>query len=175
MSVFVPIACSLGYCSFVVLSEVWEGSFVHPCYFHSGLFWQFYISCVFHYIHFKIFVLVLWKKHHGWFACVCVCTQSFLTLCNSMDCISPVSTAHGIFQARILGQVTTSYLKGSSQPRVWTHVSCVSCIGRWILYHCITWEAFDMVPTTFDGIWIKFDKSSHSICRLLWVMWSFQQ
>ena len=26
-------------------------------------------------------------------------------------------------------------------PRDWTHVSCVSCIGRWILYHWATWEA----------------------------------
>jgi len=26
-------------------------------------------------------------------------------------------------------------------PRYWTWVSCVSCIGRQILYHCNTWEA----------------------------------
>ena len=31
--------------------------------------------------------------------------------------------------------------RGSSQPRDQTHVSCVSCIGRWILYHGIIWEA----------------------------------
>ena len=24
---------------------------------------------------------------------------------------------------------------------VWTHISCVSCIGRQVLYHCATWEA----------------------------------
>ena len=24
-----------------------------------------------------------------------------------------------------------------------THVSCVSCIGRWFLYHCATWEALN--------------------------------
>ena len=29
----------------------------------------------------------------------------------------------------------------SSQPRDWTHVSCISCIGRQILYHCTIWEA----------------------------------
>jgi len=28
----------------------------------------------------------------------------------------------------------------SSQARDWTSVSCVSCIVRWILYHCATWE-----------------------------------
>ena len=166
MCVFVPIACSLDYCSFIVLSEVWEGSFVQPCYFHSGLFWQFCVPCISYYIYFKIFVLVLWKNIMGnlivcMCVCVCVHTQSFLTLCNPMDCSPPGSTAHRIFQARILGQVTISYLRGSSQPKVWTHVSFVSCIGRWILYHCITWEAFDMVPIKFDGILIKFDKSSH--------------
>ena len=33
-------------------------------------------------------------------------------------------------------------LWGSSRPVDRTHVSCVSCIGRQILYHCTTWEAF---------------------------------
>ena len=44
------------------------------------------------------------------FKCVCVCvcarvysvTQLCLTVCNPMDCSSPVSFVHGIFQARIL-------------------------------------------------------------------------
>ena len=25
--------------------------------------------------------------------------------------------------------------RGSSSPRDLTHVSCISCIGRWVLYH----------------------------------------
>ena len=29
----------------------------------------------------------------------------------------------------------------SSRPKDWTHVSWVSCFGRWILCHCTTWEA----------------------------------
>ena len=29
----------------------------------------------------------------------------------------------------------------SSHPGDQTHVFCVSCLGRWILYHCATWEA----------------------------------
>ena len=28
-----------------------------------------------------------------------------------------------------------------SQLRDWTHISCVSCNGRRILYHCTTWES----------------------------------
>ena len=39
----------------------------------------------------------------------------------------------GFFQARILEWVAISYSRGSSWPRGPT---CVSCIGRWILYHC---------------------------------------
>ena len=34
-----------------------------------------------------------------------------------------------------------SFTKGSSWPRDQTHISCVSCIGRQILYHWVTWEA----------------------------------
>ena len=48
-------------------------------------------------------------------------------------CAQPLS---GIFQARILEWVAISYSWRSSQPRDRTLVSCVSCVGRWILYHC---------------------------------------
>ena len=34
-----------------------------------------------------------------------------------MDCSLPVSSVHGIFQARILEPVTISYSRGSSQPK----------------------------------------------------------
>ena len=30
------------------------------------------------------------------------------------------------------------YSRGSSQPRDQTHISFVSCIGRWTLHHCAT-------------------------------------
>ena len=51
---------------------------------------------------------------------------------DTMDCNSPGSSVHGIFQTRILEWVTIFYYKGSSQPRDRTHVSCLSCIGRLI-------------------------------------------
>ena len=44
-----------------------------------------------------------------------------------MDCSPPVSSVHGISQARILG---CHFSRRSSWPRDWTHVSC---IGRQIL------------------------------------------
>ena len=44
------------------------------------------------------------------------------------------SSVNGIFQARILVWVATAYFRGFSPPRDQTPVSCVSCIGRQILY-----------------------------------------
>ena len=70
--------------------------------------------------------------------CVCVCvystTQSCLTLCDPMDCSAPGSSVHRIFQAGILEWVAISFSRGSSQSRDGTRVSCISCIGRWILF-----------------------------------------
>ena len=79
--------------------------------------------------------------------CVCVCVHAHAHVCSvvsnslcPLDCSPPGSSIHGIFQARILEQVAISYSRGSSWPRGWTHVSWVSCLGQWILYHCATWE-----------------------------------
>ena len=57
------------------------------------------------------------------------------TLCDPVDCSPPGSSVHGIFQARILEWAAISSSKESSPPRDWTQVSCVSCIGRQVLYH----------------------------------------
>ena len=70
-----------------------------------------------------------------------LCAQSCPTLCDSMDCSLPSASVHGIFRATILEWVAISYSRGSSWPRDWTHISCVSCIGRRILYLWATWEA----------------------------------
>ena len=48
---------------------------------------------------------------------------------------------HGILQARILEWIAFPFSRGSFQPRHQIHVSCISCIGRQILYHCVPWEA----------------------------------
>ena len=53
----------------------------------------------------------------------------------------PGSAVYGILQARILEWVAICSSRGSSQPKDWTCISCVSCIGRRILYHWATWEA----------------------------------
>ena len=61
--------------------------------------------------------------------------QLNLTLHDPMDCCPPGSSVHEIFQATLLEWVAISYSRLSSQPRDRTHVSCVSCNGRWVLYH----------------------------------------
>ena len=71
---------------------------------------------------------------------VCVCKLSRFscvqpTLCDPTDCSPPGSSDCGILQARILESVAMPSSRGSSQPRDWTPVSYVSCIGRWVLYH----------------------------------------
>ena len=74
--------------------------------------------------------------------------QSCLTLCNPVGYSLPGSSVHGLYQARILEWVAISFSRASSQPRVeptslacpalaggsFTHVSCMSCTGRGILY-----------------------------------------
>ena len=61
----------------------------------------------------------------------------------------PGSSVHGILQARILEWVAMTSSKGSSQPRDGTHISYVSCIGRWILYHwCHLGSPFDVTETS---------------------------
>ena len=46
-----------------------------------------------------------------------MCAQLYLTLWDSLDYSPPGLSVHGIFQARILGQVVIPYSRGSSQPR----------------------------------------------------------
>ena len=65
-------------------------------------------------------------------------SSSSPTLCDPMDSSPSASSVHGISQASILEWVATSSSRGFSQPR---NQTCISCIGRWILYHCTSWEA----------------------------------
>ena len=78
-----------------------------------------------------------------WITCVCSPAQSLSppwTIVTPMDCSPPDSAVHGISQARMLERFAISYLRRSSWLRDWTHISCTSCTGRRILYHCTTWE-----------------------------------
>ena len=62
-------------------------------------------------------------------------------LCDRTDYSLPGSSVHEILQARILEWTAISSSRGSSQPRGWICVSCVSCIDRQILYHWTAWQS----------------------------------
>ena len=66
--------------------------------------------------------------------------QSCLLLSTSWTVICKLHPAWN-FLRKNSRVVAISCSRGSSQPRDQTHISCISCIGKQILYHCTTWEA----------------------------------
>ena len=70
-------------------------------------------------------------------------TKSCLTLCHSMDWSLLSFSVRGIFQARILEWVAIITPGDFSNPGIKPMYpnSCISGIGRCILYHCATWTA----------------------------------
>ena len=92
--------------------------------------------------------------------CVCVCArtraQSCLTLCNPMDSSLPASSVHGILQARILERVAISSSKGSSWPRDWTFISCISCIDEQIFYHWATCGTKEVFRLAWFKVFVAF-------------------
>ena len=93
-----------------------------------------------------------WKNIHTpvFIVVMCVCAHLCQTPCNPMDGSPPASSVPGIFLARILEWVAIFYSRGSSWPRDWTHVSCIS---KWVLYHCATWE-FHPLATPLPAVFI---------------------
>ena len=83
-------------------------------------------------------ILILRLKHMAlirsflWLyaAAAAVYSLNCVWLCDPMHRSLPGSSAHGILQARILEWVAIPSSRGSSQPRNWTCISCVSCIGK---------------------------------------------
>ena len=77
------------------------------------------------------------------FFCLCVHACSVDSVVpdslHSVDCRLPGFSILGTSQARILEWVAISFFRESSGPRDRT---LFSCIGRQILYHWATWEAF---------------------------------
>ena len=80
------------------------------------------------------------------------------------DCLAtPWTVAHqaplsmGISQARKLEWVAISSSRGSSWPRDWT---CISCIGRWILYHLRHLRSVYILPLCWS------DASKLNFCKV---------
>ena len=70
--------------------------------------------------------------------CVCACAQLlshvWLSAPDPKDYSPPDSSVRGILQTRILEWVAISSPGESSQRRDWTSISCLFCIGQWILW-----------------------------------------
>ena len=77
--------------------------------------------------------------------CCCSVAQSYLTLCDPLDCSPRGPSVHGILQARILEWVAIFSSRGSSQAR---NRAQVSCTGRRILY-CWATREWDDAPFSF--------------------------
>ena len=99
---------------------------------------MYYINC-FAYIELSLYC---WNKSHltmvcdATYVCLCVCVWAQLcpTLCSPLDCSQPCSSAHGIFQARIL-VVGHFLLQGFYKCRDQTHISYLSLTGMQVLCH----------------------------------------
>ena len=102
---------------------------------------------------------------------ICICyvyvgaqSLSRVRLSDSMDHSPPGSSVHGISQAWTQKWVAVSSSRASFRPRDWTCISGVSCIGRWILYHCATWKAMFVYTyihtyTGYAGIFLRIFES----------------
>ena len=95
----------------------------------------------------------LFFEHTAWplmHACTCLVTQMCLTLCDPVGCSLPVSSVHGILQARILKSVPYPFYKGSSQLRDQTWVSCIT--GRFFTI----WAIRDALVPQFKIQYLSF-------------------
>ena len=70
-------------------------------------------------------------------------TKSCRLFCNPMECSPPVSSVQGISYVGILEWVAIFFSREYSQLRDQT---CISCVGRWILYHWASREGSPPPP-----------------------------
>ena len=86
--------------------------------------------------------------------CVCVrvlsCVQLFF---DPITCSPPGSSDHGILQTKILEWVAITSSKGCSPPRDQT---CISCIGRQILYHWPIRKQSHFIRTLYNNEHFSF-------------------
>ena len=95
--------------------------------------------------------------------CVCVCVYLLLScvlvLCKSMDCSLPVSSVHGLLQARILEWAAILFFRVSAWSRDWAWVSCIE--GRFFTF----WVTRD-APADVSLHQLNPPGFSSLICRL---------
>ena len=98
-------------------------------------------------------------------------SHSVVSDCDPMDYSLPGSFFYAVFQARILEWVAISFSRRSSWPKDQTHISC---IGRQIVYHWVTWEALfgDSHPVSVRLICISLIITNVEYLLIyLWCIW----
>ena len=65
----------------------------------------------------------------------CMHPQLHLTLCDPMDCSSPDSSVRKTSRQEYWSGLPFPFPGDLPDPGIEPAISCVSCIGRWILYH----------------------------------------
>ena len=103
---------------------------------------------------------------------MCVCSQSWLTLCDPMECSPPDSSVHRVLQARILERAAISFSRRSSQPRDWPASPVSSALASGFVTIELPGKPKNDLPksllsTTIPRAWCW------SLCRLL--SWTLTQ
>ena len=92
--------------------------------------------------------------------------QSCLTLCNHVNCGLPVSSVHGILQARILEWVAISFSSGSSRPRGWTQVSHIA--GRFFTIWATRGALWQVIVLPWASVFSLFQGLIEIIIPIPW-------
>ena len=90
----------------------------------------------------------------------CGVSHLCLTLCDHMDCSPPGSFVNGILQARKLEWVLMPSFRGSSRPRNWTRVSCVSFIAGGFF---TGWAIREALGTTYPSAFLASSLGKHIV------------
>ena len=93
----------------------------------------------------------------------CLAAQLYGLFCKPRDWSPPGSSVFGISQPRILEWLAISFSRGSSQPRDWTHISC---IDRWILYHSATRKTLHWTLNMVKMIHFNFYIFYHNVITM---------
>ena len=111
--------------------------------FSEWILWLFVPKCVYMWIWFQTYFFYNLVKTIQVEFLAYVCVFSCVWLCDPMDCRLPGSSVPRISQARIMEWVAIPFPRGSFRTKDWNLISRISCIGRQILYHWATWEAYN--------------------------------
>ena len=114
------------------------------------------INYIYIYIHTHTHTHTHTQTHTHIYIMKVLVTQSCLPLCDPMDCSLLGSSVHGIFQTRILEWVAISFSRGSSNPREWTWISCLT--GRFFTI----WATREAHMSHITEQWTSYLNSRHT-------------